>query len=68
MLDLNIHNVASIEIQEIKRHGGDADYSFGTRKLVIMDEKGQRVELTLFSDDLESLKAKVSTSAITLDV
>jgi hypothetical protein len=68
MLDLNIHNVVSVELQETKKHGGSEDYSFGTRKLVIKDANGQRVELTLFSDDLENLKAKVSTSALTLDV
>jgi hypothetical protein len=68
MLDLNIHNVASIELSETRVHNSDPEYAFGTRRLVIVDEKGQRTELTLFSDNIDNLKAKVATSALTLDL
>jgi hypothetical protein len=69
MLDLNIHNVVSVELSAIKEFDeeGITD-AFTTRKLYIVDNKGQRTTITLFGGTGDDLKAKVSTSALTLDV
>lgn len=64
-LDLNIHNVVSLELSAPKEFEKD---SFVTRKLTIEDANGQRVTLTLFGDTVDNLKASVGTSAIKLEV
>lgn len=65
MLDLNIHNVVSVELLAPKEFEKE---SFVTRKLVIRDAGGQRVELKLFGESLEDVTASVQTSAIKLEL
>ena len=68
MLDLNIHNVVSVELNAPREFDANGSEAFVTRKLVIMDANGQRTEITLFGADKGALQATVDTSAVSLKV
>jgi len=53
-MDIDIHNVKSIEIKEIKEHTLD-NRKFFVRKIIIRSKEGKQ-ELTLYSDFKETLK------------
>lgn len=54
MADINIHQVESIHIGDVREHS-----TFISRTIVIKDEKGEQHEITLFSkkvDDEQALR------------
>lgn len=53
-MQFNIHNVQSIELKPIAK-GGAAIW----RELIVIDEKGNRIEIVLFSNDQANLNMGV---------
>ena len=59
-IDINIHRVTKVEI--LTREHKDKKYpelDFATRELMIWDEDGSRVSITLFAPDIDLLKAEL---------
>ena len=52
MAEVSIHRVKSIRATEVREH-----YTFLSRTIVVEDEKGERHELTLFSNDVDNEEA-----------
>lgn len=52
MTDTTIHRVKSVRITEVREHD-----TFISRTIVVEDEKGERHELTLFSNDVDNEEA-----------
>ena len=59
MTDTNIHAVTKFELGEIQTIGEHKP--FYIRHLYIETKDGQRSEITLFSDDKQTLKVEVKT-------
>ena len=61
MIGQNIHNVVSFKVADIKQSTTGIDSRtakesfFYTRKIIVTDNKGNELELTMFSDDKETL-------------
>ena len=57
MIRQTIHNVVNVEVKEIDTGTSAHDNKdFHTRTIRVTDEKGNVIELVLFSDDKNSLK------------
>lgn len=52
MTDTTIHRVKSVRVTEVREHD-----TFISRTIVVEDEKGERHELTLFSNDVDNEEA-----------
>lgn len=52
MIDLNIHNIESVEIENTIFDG------FVVKKLIIKDKLGNKSEINLFSDSKKKIKVK----------
>lgn len=52
MTDTTIHRVKSVRITDVREHD-----TFISRTIVVEDEKGERHELTLFSNDVDNEEA-----------
>lgn len=52
MTDTTIHRVKSVRITDVRENG-----TFISRTIVVEDEKGERHELTLFSNDVDNEEA-----------
>ena len=52
MIDLNIHNIESVEIENTIFDG------FVVKKLIIKDNLGNKSEINLFSDSKKKIKVK----------
>jgi len=48
---MSLHNVAEIKIEEVERHERKHTGEFFIRHIVIKDAKGEKFELSLFSDE-----------------
>lgn len=60
MISTMIHGVKSIELTQIIC----SEMSSGTywrRKLIVIDDKDHRIEITLFADNVEPMEIKEST-------
>lgn len=55
-MELSIHNVKEVEVKEINSHERKDDTRFYVRHLLVWDDKGNKFELTLFSDERRSLE------------
>ena len=55
MITQNIHNVASFKITDIRGNKVRDDDTFYTRKIIVTDKKGNEIELTMFSNDKDTL-------------
>jgi hypothetical protein len=56
-----IHDVKSIEMTEAKESTGGVAGPFWTRKLTVVDNKGNETQITLFSGSKEPLEIKEKT-------
>lgn len=54
MISQTIHRVESFKVADIKESTASDD-KFYTRKIIVIDNKGNQLELTMFSDDKETL-------------
>ena len=54
MITQNIHNVVNFKVTDIRDHT-DNDDKFYTRKIIVTDKNGNEIELTMFSNDRETL-------------
>ena len=54
MITQNIHNVVSFKVTDIRDHT-DNDDKFYTRKIIVTDKNGNEIELTMFSNDKDTL-------------
>ena len=52
MAEVSIHRVKSVRVTEVREHD-----TFLSRTIVVEDEKGERHELTLFSNDVDNEEA-----------
>ena len=61
MISQQIHNVVSFKVNDVKENktGIDPltgkDDLFYTRKIIVTDKNGNEIELTMFSDDKDTL-------------
>jgi len=53
-MDIHIHNIKNIEISETRKFG-TLNSTFYSRVLSFTDEKGNKNEINLYSDDIRSL-------------
>lgn len=54
MISQTIHRVESFKVTDIKENTANND-KFYTRKIIVIDNKGNQLELTMFSDDKDTL-------------
>ena len=54
MISQIIHRVESVKVTDIKENTADGD-KFYTRKILVTDNKGNELELTMFSDNRDTL-------------
>tara|TARA_R100000353_G_scaffold162952_2_gene123318 strand:+ start:386 stop:580 length:195 start_codon:yes stop_codon:yes gene_type:complete len=59
MISQNIHRVANFKVEDIKE-GTSCNETFYTRKILVIDNKGNELELTMFSDDRDTLIPAIS--------
>lgn len=59
MITQNIHNVVNFKVTDIRDHT-DNDDKFYTRKIIVTDKNGNEIELTMFSNDRETLIPSIS--------
>ena len=53
-MELSIHNVTEVEIKGVTQH--EAEHGkFYVRDIVVRDNKGNKFELTLYSDEKQTL-------------
>lgn len=61
MISQNIHNVVNFKVADIRESSTGIDSLtakqsfFYTRKIIVTDKNGNEIELTMFSDDKETL-------------
>ncbi|CAB4188651.1 hypothetical protein UFOVP1176_42 [uncultured Caudovirales phage] len=60
MTSILIHRVKSLELKEPSSLVGQVGV-FWTRKIFVIDESGNKTEITLFADDEQSLEIKELT-------
>lgn len=60
MTSILIHRVETLMIQEPISLKGNVGF-FWTRKIFVLDESGNKTEITLFADNEQSLEIKEST-------
>ena len=48
---VSMHNVVSVEFTNYREHNRGDDTGFTTREIIITDEKGDVLEITLFAND-----------------
>ena len=60
MTSILIHRVKTLVIQEPTSLEGTVGF-FWTRKIFVIDESGNKTEITLFADDEQSLEIKELT-------
>ena len=59
MISQNIHRVANFKVADIKE-GTSCNETFYTRKILVTDTNGNELELTMFSDDRDTLIPTIS--------
>jgi hypothetical protein len=57
-----IHDVKSIEMTEARESTGGVAGPFWTRKLTVVDNKGNETQITLFAENKEPLEIKETTT------
>ena len=57
MISIAIHRVKSLELKEPSSLTGQTGV-FWTRKLFVIDQEGNKTEITLFADNKEPLEIK----------
>ena len=60
MISIAIHRVKSLELKEPSSLTGQTGV-FWTRKLFVIDQEGNKTEITLFADSEEPLEIKETT-------
>ena len=54
MISQTVHRVENFRVTDIKENTANGD-KFYTRKILVTDNKGNELELTMFSDDRDTL-------------
>ena len=55
MIRQTIHNVTSFKVSDIEENETNRNNKFYTREIIVEDKDGNYIELTMFSDDKDSL-------------